>query len=63
MSPHSSYFQITCYFLTKFFLTHQQALNSPALSYSFNFKEYIDEGEISSSTISSQEALSAETKN
>ena len=35
----------------------------PALSYSFNFEEYIDEDEISSSAISSKEALSEETKN
>ncbi|XP_066396100.1 uncharacterized protein [Miscanthus floridulus] len=40
-----------------------EVLNSPALSYSFNFEEYIDENEISSSTISSQEILSDETKN
>ena len=39
-----------------------KALNSPALSYSFNFEEYIDESEISSSAISSQETLSDETK-
>jgi len=38
-------------------------LNSPALSYSFNFEEYIDESEISSSAISFQEILSDETKN
>ena len=42
---------------------HIYALNSPTLSYSFNFEEYIDESEISSSTISSQEILSDETKN
>ena len=35
----------------------------PALSYSFNFEEYIDEDEISSSAISSKEVLSEETKN
>ena len=35
----------------------------PALSYSFNFEEYIDEDEINSSAISSKEALSEETKN
>ena len=35
----------------------------PALSYSFNFEEYIDEDEISSSTISSKEVLSEEIKN
>ncbi|XP_066358182.1 uncharacterized protein [Miscanthus floridulus] len=35
----------------------------PALSYSFNFEEYIDEDKISSSAISSKEALSEETKN
>ena len=58
ISPHSSYFQTTCYFLPKFFLTHLQTLNSPALSYSFNFEEYIDKDEISSSAISSKEALS-----
>ena len=40
-----------------------QALNSPALSYSFNFEEYIDEDEISSLAISSKDALSEETKN
>ena len=57
------YFQTTCYFLTKFFLNHLQALNSPALSYSFNFEEYIDEDEISSSATSSKEALSEETRN
>ena len=34
-----------------------------ALSYSFSFEEYIDEDEISSSAISSKEALSEETKN
>jgi len=34
-----------------------------ALSYSFDFEEYIDEDEISSSAISSIEALSKETKN
>ena len=34
-----------------------------ALSCSFNFEEYIDEDEISSSAISSKEALSEETKN
>ena len=33
------------------------------LSYSFNFEDYIDEDEISSSAISSKEALSEETKN
>ena len=33
------------------------------MSYSFNFEEYIDESEISSSAISSQEILSDETKN
>jgi len=33
------------------------------LSYSFNFEEYIDEGEISSSATSLQETLSEETKN
>ena len=35
----------------------------PALSYSFNFEEYIDEDEISSLAISSKEALSEDTKN
>ena len=35
----------------------------PALSYSFNFEEYIDEDEISSSAISSKETLSEEIKN
>ena len=35
----------------------------PALSYSFNFEEYIDENEISSLAISSKEALLEETKN
>ncbi|XP_066396283.1 uncharacterized protein [Miscanthus floridulus] len=40
-----------------------KALNSPALSYSFNFEEYIDEDEISSSAISSKEALLEEIKN
>ena len=35
----------------------------PALSYSFNFEEYVDEDEISSSAISSKEVLSEETKN
>ena len=34
-----------------------------ALSYSFNFEEYIDEDEISSSAISSKETLSEEIKN
>ena len=34
-----------------------------ALSYSFNFEEYIDEDEIGSSAISSKEALSVEIKN
>ena len=34
----------------------------PALSYSFSFEEYIDEDEISSSAISSKEALSEEIK-
>ena len=63
VSPHSSHFQTTCYFLTNFFLTHLQALNSPTPSYSFNFEEYIDEEEISSSAISSKEALSDEIKN
>ena len=33
------------------------------MSYSFNFEEYIDESEISSLAISSQEILSDETKN
>ena len=33
------------------------------MSYSFNFEEYIDEDEISSSAISSKEALSEETRN
>ena len=33
------------------------------MSYSFNFKEYIDESEISSLAISSQEILLDETKN
>ena len=33
------------------------------MSYSFNFEEYIEESEISSSAISSQEVLSDETKN
>ena len=56
-------FQTTCYFLTKIFLTHLQAPNSWALTYSFNFKEYIDEDEISSSAISSKETLSEEIKN
>ncbi|XP_066358055.1 uncharacterized protein [Miscanthus floridulus] len=40
-----------------------QALSSLALSYSFNFEEYIDEGEISSSATSLQETLSEETRN
>ena len=39
------------------------ALSSPALSYSFNFEEYIDEGDISSSATSLQETLSEETRN
>ena len=38
-------------------------LNSPALSYSFNLEEYLDEDEISSSAASSKEALSKETRN
>ena len=38
-------------------------LNAPALSYSFNLEEYIDEDELSSSTTSSKEALSEETRN
>ena len=42
---------------------HIYALNSLALSYFFNFEEYIDEREISSSDISSQEILLDETKN
>ena len=33
------------------------------MSYSFNFEGYIDEDEISSSAISSKEALSEETRN
>ena len=33
------------------------------MSYSFNLEEYLDEDEISSSAISSKEALSEETKN
>ncbi|XP_066384625.1 uncharacterized protein [Miscanthus floridulus] len=41
----------------------EKALNSPTLSYSFNFEEYIDKSEISSSVISSQETLSEKTKN
>ena len=40
-----------------------QALSSLALSYSFNFEEYIDEGEINSSATSLQETLSEETEN
>ena len=50
-------------FLNKIFLTHLQALNSPALSYSFNFEEFIDEDEISSLAISSKEALLEEIRN
>ena len=42
---------------------HKYALNSPALSYCFNFEEYVFEIEISSPAISSQEILSDETKN
>jgi len=33
------------------------------LSYAFNLEEYIDEDEVSSSAISSKEALSEETRN
>jgi len=40
-----------------------QALNLLALSYSFNLEEYLDEDEIRSSSASSKEALSEETKN
>jgi hypothetical protein len=40
-----------------------QALNSLALSYSFNFEEFIDESEISSSVVSSQQVLLDMTKN
>ena len=38
-------------------------LNAPALSYSFNLEEYIDEDEINSSATSSKEALLEETRN
>ena len=40
-----------------------QAFDPPALSYSFNLEEYLDEDEISSSATSSKETLSEETKN
>ena len=40
-----------------------QAPTLSALSYSFKLEEYLDEDEISSSAISSKEALSEETKN
>ncbi|XP_066333337.1 uncharacterized protein [Miscanthus floridulus] len=43
--------------------TSSTALISLALSYSFNFEEYINKSEISSSSIISQETLSDETKN
>ncbi|XP_066341751.1 uncharacterized protein [Miscanthus floridulus] len=43
--------------------TTENAFNLPALSYSFNLEEYLDEDEISSSTTSSKEALSEETRN
>ena len=49
--------------LNKTFLSHLQVLNSPVLSYSFNLEEYIDVDEISSSAISSKEALSKKTRN
>ncbi|XP_066347584.1 uncharacterized protein [Miscanthus floridulus] len=44
-------------------LIQPDALNLPALSYSFNLEEYLDEDEISSSATSSKEALSEETRN
>ncbi|XP_066396112.1 uncharacterized protein [Miscanthus floridulus] len=40
-----------------------KALNLLASSYSFNLEEYLDEDKISSSTTSSRESLSKETKN
>ena len=40
-----------------------QSLNLPALSYSFNLEEYLDEDEISLSVASSKEALSEDTRN
>ena len=48
--------------LIKIFLCIQ-ALNRPALSYSFNLEEYLDEDEINSSATSSKEALSEESRN
>ena len=55
-------FQIDPNLLIKIFLCIQ-ALNRPALSYSFNLEEYLDEDEINSSATSSKEALSEETRN